>query len=364
MAEALSLTGLALPALRGRQGSRVMYLVLPDNHVLNTFFTTEMEPLEDRSQRQLDPKHAREIGDYIVRNPEDYALGAITYAVDTPGHFEEVIPGSGVGVLRLPLNARLRSVDGQHRRHGIKQAIDELESIGGHHTALLIYVEEDLARRRQMFSDMNNTARKVSKAINVAFDSRDPFARVAKRLAERHPLLIGHVESQAARVRAGSPHYYTLGAVHDAAKRLFVGPNGRVKDASKFNDDAIYHSANGLFDLLSASRREFSLAKDATILDDLRRTTLLFSSTTLRVIAGTVYIVLGPGAGADAMTELAQAFSRIDFSPNAKIWVDSGFVSPGKATPNARTQELLSATDALVAELKLHSQTPSEGGTE
>ncbi|EUA26964.1 DGQHR domain protein [Mycobacterium intracellulare] len=220
----------------------MMYLVLPENTVLNTFFTTEMEPQEDRSQRQLDPKHAREIGEYIVDNEADYALGAITYAVDKPGDFEEAIPNSNVGVLRLPLNARLRSIDGQHRRHGIKQAIDQRENLGAHHTALLIYVEEDLTKRRQMFSDMNNTPRKVSRAINVAFNSRDPFARVAKELVLEHPLLEGRIEVEAARVLPGSPHFYTLAAVHDAIKRLFVGSTGRVKDTSKYNDASIHQT--------------------------------------------------------------------------------------------------------------------------
>ncbi len=154
-----------------------MYLVLPTNDVLNTFFTTEMEPVDDRSQRALDPKHARQIGDYIVANPTEYALGAITYAVDQEGEFEPFEEGADIGLLHLPLTARLRSVDGQHRRRGIKDAIDVLAAVGEEHTALLIYVESRLDKRKQMFSDMNNTARVVSKAINVAFDSRDPFAR-------------------------------------------------------------------------------------------------------------------------------------------------------------------------------------------
>jgi DGQHR domain-containing protein len=352
MMSQLASTGLALPALRGKQGSRVMYLVLPENNVLNTFFTTEMEPQEDRSQRQLDPKHAREIGEYIVGNQDEYALGAITYAVDKPGEFEEVIANSGVGILRLPLNARLRSVDGQHRRHGIKQAIDVCEVIGAHHTALLIYVEEDLKKRRQMFSDMNNTPRKVSRAVNVAFNSRDPFARVANQLVVDHPLLEGHIEVEAARVLSGSPHYYTLSAVHDALKRLFVGSTGRVKDTSKYNDANIHQTGTAFFDMLAASRPEFAEAKDPHALDGLRGSTLLFSSTTLRVIAGSVYAVAGPGASAPDLGQLTKAFSTISFSPSSKLWVDCGFVSPGKSTPNARTQEVVAATEALTNALR------------
>lgn len=345
-------TGLSLPALRGKQGSRVMYLVLPENTVLNTFFTTEMEPQEDRSQRQLDPKHAREIGEYIVDNEADYALGAITYAVDKPGDFEEAIPNSNVGVLRLPLNARLRSIDGQHRRHGIKQAIDQRENLGAHHTALLIYVEEDLTKRRQMFSDMNNTPRKVSRAINVAFNSRDPFARVAKELVLEHPLLEGRIEVEAARVLPGSPHFYTLAAVHDAIKRLFVGSTGRVKDTSKYNDASIHQTGAAFFDMLAASRSEFAEAKDPEVLDRLRSSTLLFSSTTLRVIAGSAYSLVGAGASAEAFGQLIEPFSTINFAPDAKLWVDCGFVSPGKSTPNARTQEVVAATEALTNALR------------
>lgn len=347
MSNSLLQTGLALPALRGRQGARLMYLVLPENAVLNTFFTTEMEPMEDRSQRQLDPRHAREIGDYIVRNPEDYALGAITYAVDQPGDFEELVDGTGIGVLRLPLNARLRSVDGQHRRHGIKQAIDTASEIADQHTALLIYVEPDLSKRRQMFSDMNNTVKKVSKAINISFDSRDPFARAVNRLIVEHSLLADHVEVHGTRVLAGSPHYYTLAAIHDAAKRLFVGPTGRVRDQSKFKDDEIYRVSADFFDMLGSARDEFRVASDPAALEQLRSESILFSSTTLRVIAGAVWAVLGGEVLGKDQSMLTGPLSRVDFSPTAALWLESGFVTPGRSTPNARSQELHSATQAL-----------------
>jgi hypothetical protein len=202
-----------------------------------------------------------------------------------------------------------------------------------------------------MFSDMNNTPRKVSGAINVAFNSRDPFARVANQLVAEHPLLEGHIETEAARVRPASPHFYTLAAVHDAIKRLFVGATGRVKDTSKYDDAGIHRTGTAFFDMLAASRPEFAQAKDPEALERLRVTTLLFSSTTLRVIAGSAYTVAGAGA-ADALAELTQPFSAIDFAPSAKLWVDSGFVSPGRSTPNARTQEVVAATEALTNTLQ------------
>src|SRR4051812_47463035 len=78
--------GVHLPALRGKQGDREMYLLLVKNTMLLRNFSAESEPLaapDQRSQRQLDPKHAKDIVIYITENMHDYVLGAVTYAVDT-----------------------------------------------------------------------------------------------------------------------------------------------------------------------------------------------------------------------------------------------------------------------------------------
>ena len=58
--------GIALPALRGRQGDRTMYVVLPTMTEVNNFIPPDMEPAVERAQRALDPKHAKAIAEYIV----------------------------------------------------------------------------------------------------------------------------------------------------------------------------------------------------------------------------------------------------------------------------------------------------------
>lgn len=338
--------GLALPALRGDQGGRVFYLTLPSNGVLTGFFPSEVEGSEDRSQRPLDPNHARQIRDYIVSNPEGFAVGALVYAVDREGSFEEIAEGSGIGVLRLPLDARLSSIDGQHRREGIRQSIPSVPELQRQSTAVLIYVEPDLSHRRQMFSDMNNTARKVSRALNVSYDSRDPFARAAGSLSDKHPLLAGRIDRVNPRVLAGSGNLFTLAAVYDALKRLFVGPVGRVKDASRFDEDEVVSRGMQFFDALERSRTELCLS-DKDALDQLRSRSILLSSTTLRVIASAVWTA-GEQLGMSRLFGvLEDALARIDFGPSADLWQESGFVSAGRTTPNARSQEVKSASDAL-----------------
>jgi DGQHR domain-containing protein len=346
---AMPALGLALPALRGEQGGRTFYLTLPTNALLTGFFPSEIEGSEDRSQRPLDPNHARQIRDYIVGNAVGFALGALVYAVDMDGEFEEVSPGSGIGVLRLPLDSQLRSIDGQHRREGLRQSIASLPELQRQSTAVLIYVEPDLALRRQMFSDMNNTARKVSKALNVAYDSRDPFARASGELSNVHPLLAGRVDRVNPRIVAGSGNLYTLAAVYDALKRLFVGPVGRVKDTTKFAEQEIVARGTHFFDALSTARPELR-ASGADELDELRVRSILVSSTTLRILASAVWTASEAVGDINPVLEgLASALTSIDFSPSAEIWQEAGFISPGRTTPNARSQEMKAASDALAS---------------
>jgi DGQHR domain-containing protein len=343
----------ALPALRGKQGDRTLYLVLPTNRTIGEIFTSEIEPHDERAQRAMHPKHAQNIADYVLENRSEYVLGAITYAVDVEGTFTPAFSGAPFGTLELPNDARLRSVDGQHRRHGLSEAMTKLEDVADDNTALLLYVEDDLQRRRQMFSDMNWTPRRVSASQNVAFDSRDPFSRATQRLVRSHPLLKGRVEQEQARVPRGSSLLFTLGGVYDATKRLWLGPNGRLKNYNGLDEEAIVDRAKRFFDLLQ-TRLEFKAADEGESVQLVQDTTILMSSTTLRVLAGAVHQCIDHHRRQGMpfhLEDLTGPLSKVDFSPEAHLWISSGFVSPGRSTPNARNQEVLRATNLLAGEL-------------
>ncbi len=352
----MSTYGLSVPALRGQQGDRTYYQCMVPNSVLNNFFPINMEPESDKSQRTIDPKHAAEIADYLIENSESYVLGAITYGMDMEGEFVSVSPDSDIGTLTIPMAANMRSLDGQHRRQGLKQAIDEDPDIAHDTTSILIYVEPDLLKRRQMFSDMNATPKVVAKALNVSFDTRDPFALAAVRLAKEHSLLIGHVEMQAARVKTGTADYFSLAGIFDAVKRLKLGlvlPRGRQP---KRDADELFELGSKFFDLLADSRPEFEEAAKlseeysgselAARIRPLREESILFSTTTLRAIAGAVHTVMYTQS-VDDPRAFVKGLASIDFSPKAEMFQECGFVTPGKSTPNARNQEVLAATVAI-----------------
>ena len=158
--------GVRVPAIRGRQGSRTFYVLNLPNEFLRNIFK-DVQPAVEKSQRPLDHKHSEDIRHYILNNRSEYLVGALTYAMDKDGDF---LPLAGqshesftLGELVIPLGAQFSSLDGQHRREALVNLASDDLAIREETTAVLIYVESDLGKKRQMFSDMNSTPRKVSK---------------------------------------------------------------------------------------------------------------------------------------------------------------------------------------------------------
>jgi DNA sulfur modification protein DndB len=339
-------SGKVFPVLRGTQGGRVMYAVMLSNEVLNEQVSPEMEPTVERSQRALDPKRAQAIGNYVTENQAGYVLGSLIYALDQEGEFEPVEPGASIGLLHLPMNAKMRSVDGQHRRRGIKEAIDVADWVNEDDTVVLFYVEQEPEKRKQMFSDINWNARPVSKSVNVAFESRDPFSRATNQLVSEHPLLKYRIERERAWITSMSDKLYTLGAIYDTVIRLVVGPDKKKPVNSGYTEEHIIERGAEFFDLLFDARDELQQAVanvDETV--DLRKTTILLNGTTLKVLAGAFWLARKQGVSTE---DIARHLSELDFRPEADIWQKSGFVAPGKTTPAARNQEIRAATDAVL----------------
>ena len=351
--------GVRVPAIRGRQGSRTFYVLNLPNEFLRNIFK-DVQPAVEKSQRPLDHKHSEDIKHYIVSNRSEYLIGALTYAMDKDGEF---LPFAGqenetftLGELIIPLGAQFSSLDGQHRREALVNLAAEDLDIREETTAVLIYVESDLGKKRQMFSDMNSTPRKVSKSLNVAFDSRDPFARSAKILIKKHPLLMGRVEEMAPRVRADSENFFSLASVQDTLKKLFVGSAGRLKDIHRYTDSIVVQRGMDFFDILERARPEYSEAMgDVSKLLEYRRQTILFSSTTLRALAGATFKA-SAYYDVERLTKIQEilinSIASIDFSTKSKLFIDSGFIQRGKATPSARNQEVVSATNAIFETMK------------
>jgi len=320
--------------------------VLVDEWFLNS------EPASDRAQRPAIPGHIKAINHYILENIEEYVLGCLTFAISEEASFSTLsdLGSLQIGFIELDKGRVLHSLDGQHRFRALVQAIKVNPSLKMQSIGIQIYVEKDLAKKKQMFSDMNATPRKVAKGLNISFDNRDPFGRAAKELVKIHPILKDRTEMFASRVNTHSNDIYSLSSIQDTLKKLHVGSVGRVKNIDKFTDEKILGKGIVFFDALYESRSEFSSALESTQkLKKFRTTTILFNSTTLRVIAGAYYLMEQDWAGTetDFQSEFCRRFTEIDFRVNSKIFVKSGFISRNSSTPNARNQQVSSGTQAL-----------------
>ena len=358
--------GIRVPAIRGRQGKRIYYVTNLPNEFLRNIFK-DVQPAAEKSQRPIDPRHSHAIQEYIRFNRADYLIGALTYAMDTEGAFKELGESTesdfALGELSIPMDTTFSSLDGQHRRQALIDLLDEIPELKSETTAVLIYVEPDTAKKRQMFSDMNSTPKKVSKSLNVAFDSRDPFAKGAKLLIKKHPMLLNRTEEMAPRVKADSPNFFSLSAVQDTLKKLFVGSAGRVKEPSKYTEKIVLKRGNEFFNILLSARPEYLEAlNSASSLDLYRKQTILFSSTTLRAIAGAVHKALnyyGVEELDEINSQIDSALREVDFSTTSKMFIKAGFIKKGSSTPSARNQEILAATNAIFELMKDGSETES-----
>lgn len=343
---------LIIPAIRGRQGGRAFYSSVIRCDQLEVDWFSRAEPATDRAQRPPIPGHIKAIQEYIVTNPNDYVLGSLTFAVSNLLEFRRAqnMGNFEIGTLEIDEMQMLHSLDGQHRFKAIIGAIKQGFRFNGESVGILIYVEPDLARKRQMFSDMNSTPKKVPKGLNITFDNRDPFGRSAKNLVEAHPLLKDRTEMFASRVLAKSKNFYSLSSIQDTLKKLHVGSVGRVKNIHLYKDDQIILKGKLFFNALHQARREYDFALESQLkLNSLRQSTILFNSTTLRVIAGAHFLMEKDYVG--SQNEFQEAFTQrlrqIDFKRNSKIFVKCGFVDRNSSTPNARNQQVAAGTEAL-----------------
>jgi DGQHR domain-containing protein len=344
-------SGIPLPAIRGRQGDREYFIVSVPNAIYLDFFTPLMdpeEPKEERAQRNLDTKRPKVIGEYILKNRSDYVLPTVVYAVEDGYTFTPDSEGSSTGVLLIPEGTNLRCLDGQHRRAGLAYAKGEDSEILEDFSSVLIYVEPDIQRRRQMFSDMNSTTVKVGKAVNISFDSRDPFARASVRLSQDHPRFGGRFQDHTGRVTPNSELWFALSAIYFSLQHLYSGPSGRIRDYDQFKEDDLVANGTQFLDLLWEFRPEFSdVATNKVSAEEMRKQSILFWGVGIRALASAIYLCQDKANRYGSLHEYGSAIRAIDFSPSNPRWAEVGFILPGKTTPIDRYKPRQDAAEEI-----------------
>lgn len=216
------------PAIKGVQAGRVFFVTMCPLRLTPRLFTFDGEelPPEMRAQRSLNRARIPEMARYIIHNPGDYVFSALTASVDGDLRFEPFGTGGSderVGMLSIPMSARIILNDGQHRQAAIQQALTENPDIGDESIAIVLFHDLGLARCQQMFADLNRYAIRPAKSIGVLYDQRDEMSALTRLVVFRSPFFRDLTDMEVSNLASRSRKLFTLSALYTGNKALLDG---------------------------------------------------------------------------------------------------------------------------------------------
>jgi DNA-sulfur modification-associated len=383
-------------ATRYRQGGRQVYAV-----DLSLVQIAALLPAPDpenptEGNRRIRPSHASAFGDYVREHPEWVSPALVLRGPDI-FKFEvtERIAGTEFGVLSFPRLARtdLRILDGQHRILGIHLAIqnianelekqrslvagakrngqepaviDELqkkvvqleeqrERLSKERISLQVFVEDDSVAYKQMFFDIADNALGITSSVRARFDNRKVVNRCVEDVV-RHALFAGRVDLEQDRLGRSNPNLVGAKHVAEIIRTIAVGTGGRIgrRLEDELREDALVEQTNEFLDVMVEAFPELERVSEGELApEDLRRTSLLGSTTMLRVLAGVHHdLTTDDGWQAEDVTEF---FRQLAPHMPAPVTEDSPWVTqiaediftPGATAPTARRQDLQRLTETL-----------------
>jgi DNA sulfur modification protein DndB len=227
------------PVIRGIQAGREFYVTMMPMSLLATglfTFTDSRIAPELRAQRILNKSRVPEIVKYLVNNPKDYVLSAVTASIDKMATFIprlEFDKAGRLGDLVIPMDARFLINDGQHRRAAIEQAIKQNPSLAHETIPVVLFVDAGLKRSQQMFADLNKYAIRPTRSLGVLYDHSDPIAKVVRELIVTIDLFVDRVEKEATTISNRSKNLFTLSAVYQATMALL----GKKKKSERITQE-------------------------------------------------------------------------------------------------------------------------------
>lgn len=213
------------PAIRARQAGEDFYVVMCPMRLLPNLFAFDDEevPPEVRAQRVLNRARLPEIARYLIDNPENYIISAITASVDasvTFQPFSDTAEHHAVGTLSIPMGATLLINDGQHRRAAIELAIQEEPRLKDDAVPVLLFIDRGLARSQQMFADLNQHSIRPSDSLSTLYDQRDPSSELARLVALSVEGFVGMTEMEKTSISNRSTKLFTLSGIKSANRAL------------------------------------------------------------------------------------------------------------------------------------------------
>lgn len=382
-----------------RDGKGVYVIALPISLISSHL------PIPDPAQpfegnRTVNVSHAASFGDYWLENRR-WAAPPLLLDTNYPlsAEFDTKLEAGGVqfGVVKLPHNSNeeFQILDGQHRILGwtmaIRKVLDQLKQareslqlakqsddangitlwqkkVDGlvalqqravkEHVTLEIWEGVSAVDHKQAFHDIAVNAKGITKSVTMRFDQRVLLNRVAQELTQSVELLDERVDPNVDTVRGSSPYLISGKTLVDIVRATAIGISGYMtrRRKSAFKDAAIEKIGRTYFETLVDCFPDFqTLAAGEESVVELRKRSLLGSSTVLRVLAGVFHDVAVDLSDEDHPHVSAVGLQRVrklfgDLAPHMHLpiapeWVDTTFFpGPDSRAPSSRTQDLRGLT--------------------
>lgn len=391
-------------ATRYEQGGRTVYSI---DLSLQSVAATLPRPDPSHptpGNRRVKESHARGFGQYVREN-KDWVAPALL--LRSPDIFEfqvtEEITGTQFGILGIPRLARtdLRILDGQHRILGLHYALEDIanelekersllaaakregnvdlerhnqgiirdlekqrDRLSRERISIQIHLEDDLKKYEQMFVDIADNALGITSAIRARFDSRKVVNRALEDVL-RHAVLVGRVDMEQDRVGGASPNLMGAKHVADIIRTVAVGIAGRIgrRQEGELREAELVEKANSFLDIMVAAFPDLDKLADADVTpEELRKSSLLASTTMLRVLAGAYYELAKDMSDDD----IRDFFARLAPHMTAPVitgspWMATGVFREGSMAPDARRQDLESLAGNIASWAKVTPAWLEEG---
>lgn len=318
-------------ATKFEQGGRIVYSI---DLSIPQLVATLPEPdpdLQTPGNRRITPAHARSFAEYIKERSNWVCPSLLLRPPEGEFEFTPLengdIGGSTLGVLSVPRLSReaLQIVDGQHRtlgfhmawksvsdslreereaiavarRNGPPESVKEAERrlaeklslrdrLSRARVSIDIIIVDDPEAYRQVFVDIADNAKGVTRTLSTRFDRRKVVNRALPLVIE-HPLIEGRVEEESDRLSSTNSNLLTAKHLADIIRTIVVGVSRRItrKLEDELNDRQIADRTKRFLDVLEESFPELeAIEKGELSPAELRRSSLLGSSTMIRVLAG------------------------------------------------------------------------------
>jgi hypothetical protein len=371
--------------MRSRQGARTVYTLRVPLSDLSVILPLPDPERPDEENRRVDARHAKDFANYL-NEKEDWVAPSLL-ARDLGGCRFDEVPGTDgkLGYLEVPWStgalSPLSTIDGQHRILGVDMEIKMLteqinklereklraraesriaalsEDIGrlserlrrlqDEAVGLEIYVEPDSFKAKQMFVDVADNAKGISRALTARFDS----SKIANRTLDRvmnHALLKNKVDLEQDRMTLKNPNLMGAKHVADLTRAVAVGVSGRIgrKRETELNDATLIEQVHSYLGCITEAFSDLSAVAEGTLTpQQLRRDSLLGSLGMLKVLAGVWHELHAMDADDDEITEFFRKLDKHMAAPVAddSIWRVTRAADdfePNASAPIMRTQNL------------------------